>query len=142
MDTRLKAQIRRRARFRCEYCQFPEHAAELHFQIDHIIARQHGGKNDATNLAFACFRCNSHKGTNLAGVDPQSGQVIRLFHPRQDLWREHFAWNGPKLTGLTLIGRATMGVLRINRPDAILARAALIEEGFSFVPAKRRGTQS
>lgn len=138
MDARLKAQVRRRARFRYEYCQFPERAAELRFQLDHIIARQHGGKNDASNLAFACFRCNSHKGTNLAGVDPQSAQVVRLFHPRQDVWTENFAWDGPKLAGLTPIGRATIGVLRINRPDAVLARAALMEEGISFAPAKRR----
>ena len=138
MEAKLKAQVRRRARFRCEYCQFPERAAELHFQVDHIIARQHGGRSDAVNLAFACFRCNSHKGTNLAGVDPQSGKVVGLFHPRQDFWRKHFAWNGPKLTGLTPIGRATIAVLRINRPDAILARAALMEEGVSFAPVKRR----
>jgi len=138
MDARLKAQVRRRARFRCEYCQFPERFAELSFQIDHIIARQHSGKNDTANLAFACFRCNSHKGTNLAGIDPRSGRVIRLFHPRQDAWEENFAWNGSRLNGLTPVGRATISVLRINRPDAVLARAALIEEGISFAITRRR----
>lgn len=138
MDARLKAQVRRRARFRCEYCQFPERVAEVHFQLDHIIARQHAGKNDASNLAFACFRCNSHKGTNLAGVDPRSGSIVRLFHPRQDVWGETFAWDGPNLIGLTPTGRATIGVLRINRSDAVLARASLMEEGIQFAPAKRR----
>ena len=137
MDASIKAQVRRRARFRCEYCRFPERFAELSFQIDHIVARQHSGKNDAANLAFACFRCNSHKGTNLAGVDPKSGRVVRLFHPRQDVWRENFAWQGPTLIGLTPIGRATANVLRINRPDAVLARATLLEEGISFAPARR-----
>lgn len=38
MDARLKAQVRRRARFRCEYCQFPERVAEVHFQLDHIVS--------------------------------------------------------------------------------------------------------
>lgn len=137
MDDRLKAQIRRRSRFRCEYCQFPERCAELSFQMDHVIARQHSGKDDLANLAFACFRCNSHKGTNLAGIDPQSGLLSRLFHPRQDVWRENFVWKGPTLTGLTPVGRATISVLRINRPDAVLARAALMEEGISFTPALR-----
>ncbi|MFZ4763807.1 MAG: hypothetical protein ACOYMN_02540 [Roseimicrobium sp.] len=33
-------------------------------------------------MAFACFRCNSHKGPNLSGVDPSTGQLERLFHPR------------------------------------------------------------
>ena len=138
VSPKLKAQVRRRARFRCEYCQFPERFAELSFQTDHIIARQHSGKNDAANLALACFRCNSHKGTNLAGIDPQSGLLARLFHPREDAWSENFAWRGPTLTGRTPIGRVTISVLRINRPDAVLARAALMEEGISFTPIHRR----
>ena len=138
MDARLKAKVRRRARFRCEYCQFPERFAELGFQTDHVIARQHSGSNAFANLAFACFRCNSHKGTNLAGIDPGTRRVVRLFHPRQDVWEEHFAWNGPKLEGLTAIGRATITVLRINRADAVLARDALMEEGISFKPIRRR----
>lgn len=138
MDASLKARVRRRARFRCEYCQFPERFAELSFQIDHVVARQHSGSNDFANLAFACFRCNSHKGTNLAGIDSQRGRVVRLFHPRQDVWAENFAWSGPRLTGLTPMGCATIAVLRINRPDAVLTRAALMEEGISFAPTRRR----
>ena len=139
MGARLKAQVRRRARFRCEYCLFPERLAELRFQLDHIIARQHGGQTKAANLALACFRCNSHKGTNLSGVDPQSARVVRLFNPREDAWTEHFAWNGPSLIGLTPAGRATIAALRINRPDAVLARAALMAEGISFAPRVRLG---
>src|SRR5437762_406885 len=120
MDARLKTQVRRRARFRCEYCQFPERFAELPFQIDHIVARKHSGPTKAANLALACFRCNSHKGPNLSGIDPLSSQVVRLFHPRQDRWAEHFEWNGPKLIGLTPPGRATIAVLHINRSDVVL----------------------
>ena len=127
MDARLKAQVRRRAGLRCEYCQFPER-----------FAQKHSGPTTAANLALACFRCNSHKGPNLSGVDPESGQVVRLFHPRQEVWAEHFAWHGSRLVGLTPTGRATIAVLRINRPDAMLARAALLDEGVSFVPLKRR----
>ena len=29
-------------------------------------------------------RCNLHKGPNLSGVDPDTGQVVRLFDPRDD----------------------------------------------------------
>jgi hypothetical protein len=134
MDARLKAQVRRRARFRCEYCQFPERFAELPFQVDHIIARQHGGPSKAANLALACFRCNSHKGPNLSGFDPDSREAVRLFHPRQDVWAEHFEWDGPVLTARTSVGRATIAVLRINRSDAVLTRAAFMEEGISFLP--------
>ena len=132
MDARLKLKVRRRARFRCEYCLFPERFAELRFQVDHIIAQQHAGPTILENLAWACFRCNSHKGTNLSGVDPESAQVVRLFHPRSDVWAGHFAWSGPRLVGLTPIGRVSVIVLRVNRPDAVLLRASLLEEGVSF----------
>ena len=138
MDARVKLLVRRRARFRCEYCHFPERFAELRFQVDHIVARQHAGRTVLENLALACFRCNSHKGTSLSGVDPESAQVVRLFHPRNDIWVEHFAWAGPELLGLTPIGRATVFVLRVNRPDAVLTRASLLEEGVSFLPPARR----
>jgi hypothetical protein len=131
-------QVRRRARFRCEYCHFPERFSELPFQIDHVIAQQHAGATDLSNLAFACLRCNSHKGPNLAGIDPASGAIVRLFNPRHDIWAKHFGWNGPRFAGLTGIGRATIEVLQINRPDALLARAALIAEGVSFGFQRRK----
>ena len=91
MHRLLRATVARRAQFRCEYCQWPERFSELRFQLDHVIARKHRGRTDAANLAFACFRCNSHKGPNLAGIDPRTGALVRLFNPRADRWREHFA---------------------------------------------------
>lgn len=138
MDARLKARVRRRARFRCEYCQFPERHAALRFQIDHVVARQHGGSSETDNLAWSCFRCNSQKGPNLAGLDPQSGQLAHLYHPRRDRWNEHFVWRGANLVGQTPTGRATAAVLKINRPDAVLLRLSLQEEGVSFAPARSR----
>src|SRR3954462_7484574 len=136
MHARLRAIIRRRARFRCEYCLFPERFAELHFQIDHVTARQHGGPTRAENLALACLRCNSHKGPNLSGIDPQSGEIVRLFNPRRDIWCEHFRWNGAKRAALSDVGQATIAVLCINRSDVVLARAALMAEGVSFAPVE------
>jgi hypothetical protein len=140
MDAALREQVRRRANLVCEYCHFPQQFAELPFQIDHVIPQQHGGPTKVANLALACFRCNTHKGTNLAGIDARSGRVTRLFNPRQDSWPEHFVWDGPKLKGLTAIGRATIAVLRMNRPDLVLTRAALIEEGISFGPVNQNGS--
>jgi len=137
MDARIRAQVRRRARLRCEYCQFPERFAGLRFQLDHVVARKHSGPTKLANLALACFRCNSHKGPNLSGIDPQSGKVVRLFNPREDHWLEHFEWDGPRLLGLTPRARATIAVLRINREDAVLVRSTLIEEGISFEPTQR-----
>ncbi|MBL8799626.1 MAG: HNH endonuclease [Planctomycetia bacterium] len=79
--------------------------------IDHIIARQHAGKTTPGNLALACLHCNSHKGPNVAGVDPQTGRLTRLYHPRRHRWSYHFRWNGPWLVGRTAIGRTTIEVL-------------------------------
>jgi len=129
VDARLKAEVRQRSRARCEYCQFPEASAELRFQVDHIIPQQHGGPTASANLAWSCLRCNKHKGPNLSGIDPATGQVVRLFHPRRDRWAEHFAWEATKLLGLTPVGRTTAAVLQINRTDAVLVREALMEEG-------------
>lgn len=69
------------------------------------------------------------KGPNIAGVDPDTGQLTRLFHPRRDIWSEHFHWNGPTVCGLTAIGRVTLYVLDINDPVRIEHRRLLIEEG-------------
>ena len=139
MDARLKAKVRRRAGFCCEYCRFPERFAELRFQVDHIVPQQHGGPTVSDNLAWSCLPCNKHKGPNLSGIDPATGQVVRLFHPRRDRWTEHFAWGQAKLIGLTPLGRATISVLKINRSDAILVREALMEEGLHLTKPKRAG---
>jgi hypothetical protein len=54
--------------------------------------------------------------------------MIRLFHPRRDLWSEHFGWEGAALTGRTAIGCATIYVLAINDPGFPAVRDALIRE--------------
>jgi hypothetical protein len=99
------------------------------FQIDHIIALQHGGTDAADNLALACIHCNRFKGPNIASVDPGTGEIIRLFHPRRDTWTDHFVWDGPELKALTAIGRATISLLLINGPEIVAVRKALQEEG-------------
>jgi hypothetical protein len=129
METAVQRAVRDRARNRCEYCHFPEAFAEVPFHCDHIIARQHGGAKEMQNLALACCFCNRYKGPNVAGVDPESRQVVRLFHPRTDSWAEHFGWNGAGLGGLTPVGRATIYALGLNRADAVAVRQLLMTEG-------------
>ena len=53
----------------------------------------------------------------------------RLFHPRDDEWKMHFRWRGAVLMGKTSVGRATIAVLNMNRPDVVLLRKALLAEG-------------
>jgi hypothetical protein len=91
MDSALQRAVRDRAKHRCEYCQFPEAFSEVPSHVDHVIARQHGGPSELNNLALACCFCNRYKGPNLS--------VVRLFHPREHVWMENFAWNGPRLIG-------------------------------------------
>ncbi len=112
----------------------PQFALPLPFQIDHVIAEKHGGPTVETNLALACPHCNRFKGPNIAGLDPESGQPVRLFHPRTDTWSEHFEFEGACIVGRTPIGRATVHVLAMNSDDLRLIRVELHSEGYSFLP--------
>src|SRR2546422_10610447 len=122
MDAALEELVPRRARFRCEYCLLPQALVSTPFQFDHIIAQSHGGETTADNLAFACFHCNNFKGPNLAGIDPDSGEISRLFHPRRDVRENHFGWDGEWLVGLSPVGRATILTLRLNHPLRLAVR--------------------
>ena len=122
MNRGLARKVRERAAERCEYCRITQFALPLPFQIDHIIAGQHHGETELTNLAFACPHCNRHKGPNIAGMDPLTGQIVRLFHPRGDLWIDHFEVDGARIAGKTPIGRATVQVLAMNAEGPVQLR--------------------
>lgn len=134
MDKNVVHEVRRRAGGACEYCRLPQWGHESPFQVDHIIARQHRGTDDLENLAFACFNCNTHKGPNIASIDPATDQLVRLFNPRRDKWSEHFVYQGALAIGLTPIGAATIDVLNINDADVVAIREVLIAQG-EFPPA-------
>jgi hypothetical protein len=127
MDARLREFVRVRAGNRCEYCLVPQAGIKLALHIEHIVAVQHAGGDAKNNLALACDRCNLYKGTNLSGVDSESGDVARLFHPRTDDWNEHFALAGCEIIGLTPAGRATARLLRFNSSSRVQLRSALIQ---------------
>lgn len=107
MDRKLREIVWERANACCEYCQMPQELYEATHEVDHVIAEKHLGPTSPENLALACFPCNNHKGANIAGMDPLSGQFTRLFNPRIDVWADHFRWRGAELIGLTTIGRVT-----------------------------------
>lgn len=117
-----------RARARCEYCKMPQELDGFSHEIDHVVARKHGGRTVAANLVLACFPCNNHKGANIAGIDPVTRRLTPLFNPRRHKWDRHFRWDGPKLLGRTPIGRATVAVLEINSRERVLLRESLIAE--------------
>ena len=131
VDTRaLRPHVRERAQGHCEYCQLPEEADFARYEIDHVIAEQHGGLTELENLAYACFDCNKHKGPNIASVDPHTGEPTWLFNPRTHQWDDHFRLNADgTILGLTPEGRATARLLALNAPERIQDRVDLLEVG-------------
>jgi hypothetical protein len=103
--------VRNRAGSRCEYCCLRSDIQLLPFHIEHIVAEQHGGNDDNANLAWACDRCNAYKGTNLASVDPETGNVVEIFHPRRDIWSDHFAFKNGEIRGRRVDLRRELGEL-------------------------------
>ena len=94
-----------------------------------MISVQHRGRTRLSNLALACSHCNAHKGPNIASLDPVTDVLVPLYNPRTDRWDEHFRFDGPRLVGLTPVGRATVEVLAINEMALLAARAQLMAEG-------------
>ena len=123
MDRALREVVRRRAGNACEYCHIPQQATPLiPFHIEHIVSKQHGGTDNPGDLALACDRCNAYKGPNLTSIDPESGAVVPLFHPRRDAWSTHFAVPSGRIVGLTPTGRATVRLLNMNAPRRVELR--------------------
>ena len=118
----LKQLIREQAVRRCEYCGVHEDDCVLSHRPDHIVARKHGGETVLENMAWSCFWCNAHKGTDLASVDPETGRIVRLFGPRRDHWDEHFQIRDGRIIPLTAIGRVTVRLLQFNRPETVMSR--------------------
>lgn len=120
--------VRQRAGNRCEYCLIAATESEIEFAIDHVIARQHRGSTELSNLALACPHCNLKKGPNLYGIDPLSGAPTPLFHPRRHKWSEHFSLIGPRIVGRTAIGRTTLSLLGMNDEKQLRLRTATLAD--------------
>lgn len=129
MDTATIQFVRERAKNRCEYCRLPERFSSHRFHIEHIIARQHGGQPEGANLALACPECNFYKGTNLTGIDPDTGLLTPLFHPRKDNWGDHFSLIEADIIGQTPAGRTTAWLLEMNTGDRVRLRKLLLRLG-------------
>lgn len=126
IDSALRNLVRLRAGHRCEYCGISQHQVPFPlFHIEHILPKKHGGNDDPANLALACYHCNLHKGPNLTGIDPTTGQITPLYHPRNERWEMHFAHEGDLVVGLSAIGRVTVQVLNMNSTERVQLRAKL-----------------
>jgi HNH endonuclease len=122
--------VAERAEYRCEYCHAPEVVFNFPFEVEHILPQAHGGTDALDNLALACHACNLFKSDFETGQDEESRAEVALFHPRRDVWEQHFGVNeGAAIFGITPVGRATVVRLQVNRSRHITARRRWIELG-------------
>lgn len=78
----LRREVVERAGNRREYCRLPAAVAFYPHEVYHVIPEKHGGATGTGNLAFSCWRCNRHKGSDLASFDPETEELSPLFNPR------------------------------------------------------------
>ncbi len=129
VSTALRRLVQMRARGRCEYCLIHEEDSHFPHQPDHVVAKKHRGASPEDNLAWACYLCNLLKGSDIASVDIESGQIVRLFDPRSDRWADHFRLEDGQIVPLTPIGRVTEYLLQFNQPQSVQERRWLMEAG-------------
>ena len=126
----IRQLVKDRAGNCCEYCRIGEVNRLIPFQVEHIIARKHQGTDQPDNLCLACYKCNSFKGSNIAAIDPETGQASLLFHPRKQVWEDHFQLREKRtITPLTPEGRTTVAVLRLNDANRLQQRQMLMQQG-------------
>jgi hypothetical protein len=118
----LRRLVIQRADNRCEYCGISQIGQVATFHIDHIIPVVAGGETIAENLALACVSCSLRKGARQKLEDSETGEVVSIFNPRRQVWKEHFDWNGVQVVGLTATGRATVQALDLNRATMLAIR--------------------
>ncbi len=118
------AAVAARAGHRCEYCRAPEVLFNFPFEVEHIVPPRRGGADVAENWALSCRSCNVLKSAFLSGIDPESGEEVRLFQPREDAWDDHFRAEveDGTIVGRTAVGRATVARLGMNREAQRSAR--------------------
>jgi hypothetical protein len=123
--------IAERANHRCEYCHAPELVFNFPFEVEHITPLSQQGTNDESNLALACRSCNLRKGTRISGIDNDSNSEVQFFHPRQNLWGEHFQIDTE--TGMVMeinaVGKVTVENLKMNSAAQVAARKLWIRLG-------------
>ena len=123
--------VAERAGHRCEYCQAPEAIFNLHFEVEHIMPLSRGGRDEENNLALSCRACNLRKSNFLNGLDYVTQEKVRIFHPRWDIWAEHFrvVKETAMIEGLTPVGRATVERLRMNVSVQLSAHSRWVKIG-------------
>ena len=128
----LRALVTEDERHRCAYCQSAASIVGMPFEIDHVIPESLGGLTVRENLCLCCSPCNERKACRTTAIDPLTGNRAALFHPRRQVWSQHFRWidDGLRIEGLTPTGRATVLALQLNRPILVTARQGWVKVGW------------
>lgn len=132
----IRAQVVAQANGVYEYCRYPEEFNSGMFAVDHILPRVLGGTDELTNLALSCRSCNERKQDAIDALDPATENRVPLFHPRRDVWDDHFVWSHDfrLMVGLTPTGRATIERLQTNHSGVVRQREILHRLGLHPVP--------
>ncbi len=127
VSAKLRREVIKRANGFCEYCRSNSAFSDSPFDVEHILPTSADGKSLSENLALSCHGCNLHKSSKIEGFDVISEENVRLFHPRTDIWNEHFACaeEFSVIVGLRPIGRATVETLKLNRKGLVNQRKML-----------------
>jgi hypothetical protein len=120
----LRQRVRERFANCCAYCCTAEELTVAIFEIEHIVPRSGSGEMVFENLCLACPTCNRYKADLTSAADSQTQTEAALFHPPQQGWVDHFAWNegATQIIRLTPTGRATIELLKMNRPQLVRVR--------------------
>ena len=123
----VRQAVRERASSCCEYCFSQWKYCPDPLRVEHIIPQARGGSNDESNLALSCQGCNGRKHVAVSATDPVTEKEVPLYHPRQDVWSDHFAWSTgfTEIIGKTPTGRATVERLQLNREPLVNLRIVL-----------------
>lgn len=137
MSRYLSIELRRRVRDAfegcCAYCKTAESLTVVTFEVEHITPVSRDGQSTFENLCLACPACNRFKSDRTHGklTDGTDGTEVRLFHPQQDNWDDHFDWtvDGTVIVGLTERGKSTVNLLRMNRSQVVSVRLLWVAAG-------------
>lgn len=120
--------IRRAYRFQCGYCSVHENEIGSALEIDHFQPLSSRGRDEESNLVYACPACNKAKGDFWSLPNSET----RLLHPQRDALDEHMQLSpDDHLQPLTSTGAFHIRRLRLNRPQLVALRQA-----------RRRATQN
>jgi len=81
----LRFSILMRDDFKCRYCGASA-SDGVKLEVDHIVARCHGGGNDESNLITSCARCNQGKGAKQLPIHQRLTIIPMAETISDDIW--------------------------------------------------------